>query len=123
MNIEQRLAEAIRSFRLDALAGAVPLNVDLDVVLSVLAHTICAALRRRLPGYATATPDTLQRRFLNTGGIILNHGTRSPSGSTGAPTHPSCARPACPKRSPSPGGTAAPSATSTPDPTGGQFAE
>ena len=74
MNIEQRLAEAIRSFGLDALAGAVPLNVDLDVVLSVLAHTICAALRRRLPGYHTATPDTLQRRFLHTGGDILNHG-------------------------------------------------
>jgi transposase-like protein len=72
MNIEQRLAEAIRSFGLDALAGAVPLNVDLDVVLSVLAHTVCAALRRRLPGYATATPDTLQRRFLTTGGHILH---------------------------------------------------
>jgi len=72
MNIEQRLAEAIQSFSLDALAGAVPLNVDLDVVLSVLAHTACAALRRRLPGYHTATPDTLQRRFLNTGGIIFN---------------------------------------------------
>jgi hypothetical protein len=74
MNIEQRLAEAIQSFSLDALAGAVPLNIDLDVVLSVLAHTLCAALRRRLPGYHNATPDTLQRRFLNTGGIIENHG-------------------------------------------------
>ncbi len=74
MNIEQRLAESIRSFGLDALAGAVPLNVDLDVVLSVLAHTVCAALRRRIPGYATATPDTLQRRFLSTGGQILNQG-------------------------------------------------
>jgi hypothetical protein len=74
MNIEQRLAEAIQSFGLDALAGAVPLNVDLDVVLSVLAHTVCAALRRRLPGYASAAPDTLQRRFLNTGGIITSHG-------------------------------------------------
>lgn len=74
MNIEQRLAEAIRCFGLDALAGAVPLNVDLDVVLSVLAHTVCAALRQRLPGYATATPDTLQRRFLSTGGTIENHG-------------------------------------------------
>jgi hypothetical protein len=73
MNIEQRLAEAIRSFGLDSLAGAVPLNVDLDVVLSVLAHTVCAALRRRLPGYHTATPDTLQRRFLSTIGHILNH--------------------------------------------------
>jgi hypothetical protein len=73
MNIEQRLAEAIQSFSLDALAGAVPLNIDLDIVLSVLAHTLCAALRKRLPGYATATPDTLQRRFLSTGGIIENH--------------------------------------------------
>lgn len=63
MNIEQRLAEAIRSFSLDALAGAVPLNVDLDVVLSVLAHTVCAALRRRLPGYHTATPDTVTVRL------------------------------------------------------------
>jgi hypothetical protein len=55
MNIEQRLAEAIRSFGQDALAGAVPLNIDLDVVLSDLAHTICAALRRRLAGYPTTT--------------------------------------------------------------------
>jgi hypothetical protein len=75
MNIEQRLAEAIQSFSLDTLAGAVPLNIDLDVVLSVLAHTVCAALRRRLPGYHAATPDTLQRRFLNTGGTILNRGS------------------------------------------------
>jgi hypothetical protein len=74
MNIEQRLAESIRSFGLDALAGAVPLNIDLDVTLTLLAHTLCAALRRRLPGYATTTPDTLQRRFLSTTGEILNRG-------------------------------------------------
>jgi hypothetical protein len=71
MTIEQRLAEAIRSFHLDSLSSAVPLNIDLDVALSVLASAICAALRRRLPGYHTATPDTLQRRFLQTGGVIL----------------------------------------------------
>jgi hypothetical protein len=50
----------------------VPLNVDLDVVLSVLAGAVCAGLRQRLRGYATATPDTLQRRFLSTGGHILH---------------------------------------------------
>ena len=77
MNIEQRLAETIRSFHLDSLTGAVPLNIDLDVVLTVLAHTLCAALRRRIPGYATATPDTLQRRFLSTGGHILHHRTQT----------------------------------------------
>jgi hypothetical protein len=71
MTIEQRLAEAIRSFHLDALSSAVPLNVDLDVVLSVLAGAVCAGLRRRLPGYHSATPDTLQRRFLQTRGTIL----------------------------------------------------
>ena len=70
MTIEQRLAEAIRSFHLDSLSSAVPLNVDLDVALSVLASAICSALRQRLPGYHTATPDTLQRRFLQTSGLI-----------------------------------------------------
>ncbi len=34
MNIEQRLAESIRAFGLDALAGAVPFNIDLGVVLT-----------------------------------------------------------------------------------------
>jgi len=58
-------------------ADAVPLNVDLDIVLSALAHTICAVLRR-LPGYGTATPDTLHRRFLNTGGIIEHHPGQTP---------------------------------------------
>jgi hypothetical protein len=72
MTIEQRLAESIRAFHLDALSSAVPLNVDLDVVLSVLAGAVCGALRRRLPGYGSATPDTLQRRFLSTGGVIVN---------------------------------------------------
>ncbi len=70
MNIEQRLAESIRSFHTDALAGSVPLNVDLDVALTVLAGAVCAALRRRLTGYHHATPDTLQRRFLSTTGTI-----------------------------------------------------
>lgn len=75
MTIEQRLAEAIRSFHLDALASAVPLNVDLDVVLSVLAGAVCSSLRRRLgSGYTTATPDTLQRRFLSTSGVIIHRG-------------------------------------------------
>ena len=74
MNIEQRLAESIRSFDTDALAGSVPLNVDLDVALTVLAGAVCAALRRRLTGYHHATPDTLQRRFLSTTGTITNTG-------------------------------------------------
>jgi hypothetical protein len=116
MNIEQRLAEAIQSCSLDALAGVVPLNVDLDVILSVLAHP------HRLPDYSTATPDTLQRRFLSTGGIIEHHHGQTTIRLAAAPTHRSCARAPRPTRSPSPGGAASPSTTSTTDQTGGQFA-
>ena len=71
MTIEQRLAEIIRAFCADALSSTVNLNVDLDVVLAVLAQALIAALRARLPGYATVTPDTIQRRFLETPGQII----------------------------------------------------
>jgi hypothetical protein len=73
MTIEQRLAEIIRAFHADALSSAVNLNVDLDIILCVLAQALTAALRQRLPGYATVTPDTLQRRFLDTPGEIIHH--------------------------------------------------
>jgi hypothetical protein len=55
----------------DALSSTVNLNVDLDVVLAVLAQALTAALRARLPGYATVTPGTIQRRFLETPGQII----------------------------------------------------
>jgi len=75
MTIEQRLAEIIGAFCADALSSTVNLNVDLDVVLCVLAQALLAAFRTRLgPGYAAATPDTLQRRFLETSGTITNDG-------------------------------------------------
>jgi len=70
MTIEQRLAEQIRSFHLDALSSAVALNVDLDTTLTVWAQATYDALRRRLPGYTTATPDTIWRRFVSTKGHI-----------------------------------------------------
>ena len=74
MTIEQRLAEIIQAFCADALSSAVNLNADLDVVLCVLAQALTAAFRLRLPGnYAHATPDTLQRRFLDTPGEIISN--------------------------------------------------
>jgi transposase len=74
MTIEQRLAEIIRAFCADALSSTVNLNVDLDVMLAVLAQALTAALRARLPGYGAATPDTIQRRFLETPGQIITRG-------------------------------------------------
>ena len=40
-------------------------------MLAVLAQALLAALRARLPGYAAVTPDTIQRRFLETPGQII----------------------------------------------------
>ncbi len=75
MTIEQRLAEIIRAFCADALSSTVNLNVDLDIMLCVLAQALLAAFRTRLgAGYATATPDTLQRRFLGSSGTITTNG-------------------------------------------------
>ena len=71
MTIEQRLAEIIRAFHADALSSTVNLNVDLDIMLCVLARALLAALRARLPGYHSVTPDVLQRRFLETPGHII----------------------------------------------------
>ncbi len=73
MTIEQRLAEIIRAFCADALSSAVNLNVDLDVMLCVLAQALLAAFRARLGSpYHGVTPDVLQRRFLDTPGTIIN---------------------------------------------------
>jgi hypothetical protein len=75
MTIEQRLAEIIRAFYADALSSTVNLNIDLDIMLCVLAQALLAAFRARLgAGYATATPDTLQRRFLDSSGTITTTG-------------------------------------------------
>jgi hypothetical protein len=74
MTIEERLAEIIRAFHADALSSTVNLNVDLDIALCVLAQALIAALRARLPGYATVTPDVIQRRFLETPGTITTSG-------------------------------------------------
>jgi transposase-like protein len=75
MTIEQRLAEIIRAFCADALSSTVNLNVDLDVMLCVLAQALLSAFRARLGGgYTSASPDTLQRRFLDSSGTIHTDG-------------------------------------------------
>ena len=104
MTIEQRLAEIIQAFHADALSSAVNLNADLDIMLCVLAQALTAALRARLPGYATVTPDVLQRRFLETPARSPPAATPSPSASTAAPTPPCSGKPTSPRTPQSLGG-------------------
>ena len=76
MSIENELDAYISGFHLDALSSGVPLNVDLDTTLTVLAGNLYRLFARDLPRYHTATPDTIWRHFLdNTGTLhITDHG-------------------------------------------------
>ena len=68
--IENQLSPQIRAFHLDALASQVPLAVDLDTTLSIIADNIYRHFARRLTGYQTATPDTIFRHFIKTPGQL-----------------------------------------------------
>ena len=76
MLIENELDAYLGGFHLDALSSAVPLNVDLDTTLTVLAGNLYRLLARQLTRYAIATPDTIWRHFLDTGGTLhITHDT------------------------------------------------
>ncbi len=70
MTIENELDAYIQGFHLNALSSGLPLNVDLDTTLTVIAGNLYRLLARRLPRYETATPDRLWRHFLNATGTL-----------------------------------------------------
>jgi transposase len=59
--IENQLAEQIRAFHLDSLCSQVPLAVDFDVALTVLADIVYRRFARGLhTAYRNQTPDTIR---------------------------------------------------------------
>ena len=70
MLVENELDAYIGGFHLDALTSAVPLNVDLDTTLTVVAGNLYRLLARQLPCYEHATPDRIWRHFLDATGTL-----------------------------------------------------
>ncbi|MGB0093101.1 MAG: hypothetical protein WBP81_11295 [Solirubrobacteraceae bacterium] len=70
MGIENELDAYISGFHLDALSSGLPLNVDLDTTLTVIAGNLYRLLARQLPRYEHATPDRLWRHFLDSTGTL-----------------------------------------------------
>lgn len=69
--IENQLAEQIRAFHLDSLCSQVPLAVDFDVALTVLADIIYRRFARRLhTSYHNQTPDTIRDYLINASGEL-----------------------------------------------------
>jgi hypothetical protein len=71
MVIENELDAYISGFHLNALSSGLPLNVDLDTTLTVLAGNCYRLLARKLPRYELATPDRLWRHFLDNSGDVV----------------------------------------------------
>jgi hypothetical protein len=70
MIIENELDADISGFQLNALSSGLPLNVDVDTTLTVLAGNCYRLLARKLPRYELATPDRLWRHFLDNTGTV-----------------------------------------------------
>jgi hypothetical protein len=69
--IENQLAEQIRAFHLDSLCSQVPLAVDFDVALTVLADLTYRRFARGLnAGYHHQTPDTIRSHFIDATGEL-----------------------------------------------------
>jgi transposase len=64
--IENQLAEQIRAFHLDSLCSQVPLSVDFDVALTILADILYRRFAHGLhAAYHKQTPDTIREYLIN----------------------------------------------------------
>jgi hypothetical protein len=68
--VEDALGISVHFFPLDCLASEVRLNVDLDAMLTVLANGCYRWLAKQLPGFETAAPKQLFRKFVETSGVV-----------------------------------------------------
>ena len=72
MLIENAIEDAINFFHMDALSSTVPLRIDLDLQLTLIASTLYQALARRLgPRYHTAKSRTLFSNFVNAPATVI----------------------------------------------------
>ena len=65
MIIENNIAENVGFFHLDALSSAVAIQVDLDVMLTLIANALYRHLAQRIVGFENAHPKQLFRRFVD----------------------------------------------------------
>ena len=69
--IENTIADAIDFFHMDALSAAVPMKVDLDVQLTVMASSLYRLLGRRIGnGFEVAKASTLFHKLVHASASI-----------------------------------------------------
>ena len=88
VGIENELDAYIQGFHLDALSSGLPLNVDLDTTLTVIAGNLYRLLARKLPRYEHATPTASGATSSTAPAPSTSPRTPSPSICASAPTTP-----------------------------------
>jgi hypothetical protein len=68
--IEDSLGTGVDFFHLDCLASEVPLNVDLDAALTVVANGCYRWLASELDRFSGSKPKRLCRKIIETGGTV-----------------------------------------------------
>ncbi len=73
MLVENAIEDAINFFHMDALSSTVPLRIDLDLQLTLIASTLYQVLAQRLgPRYQTAKSRTIFNKFVNAPATIIS---------------------------------------------------
>ena len=95
MLIENMIADAVDFFHMDALSAAVPLRIDLDVQLTLMASALYRCLANR-PGerFRSAEPASLFRKLVQAPPRWRSAPSALRSRSVAAPTIRTCSQPA-----------------------------
>lgn len=72
--IENELGININFFHMDCLSSEIRLNVNLDVLLTVMANGCYRWLAKNLKGCEKMEPKQLYRKIIETGGHVINQG-------------------------------------------------
>jgi Transposase DDE domain len=64
--VEKCLSEQIHFFHLNMLSSSIVIKVDLDLTVSIVAHTLYHLLAKQLPGFEKAEAATIYRNFIET---------------------------------------------------------
>ena len=74
--VEKSIREQIHFFHLNLLSSSIVMKVDLDLTMTIAAHTLYRLIAKTLPGFEQAEAKTIFRRFIDTTAAIdINYPT------------------------------------------------
>ena len=69
--VEKGISEQIHFFHLNMLSSRIVIKVDLDLTMTILAHTLYRLLAQKLTGFEHAEAKTIYRHFIETNAEIV----------------------------------------------------